>query len=199
MKALILLLLICSAAHAQSSVARLTNPDGSSGSCVFIERTKDIDDGWIGMAVTAAHVVEGIPRFSVKYDTGRSCSGCFVLVVDEEADLAIIRVWAPDDVEPAKLHDGDVDGDVDIVGYPFGKRGRTEGRFLRLLGKNTFSDAVVMPGYSGGWAFFKGRLIGCISGGWMWMREGKQQVTWPTRAGSHVEIKRLLEEARTKQ
>jgi hypothetical protein len=199
MKTIILLLLLSANSFAQDAVALLRNPDGSSGSCVLLERVRKTDDGngWVGLAVTAAHVIKGVPTFQVVYGK-RSGSGCVSVLVDEEADLAIVRVWAPDDVEPVEIHIGDIEGEVEVVGYPLGERGRTEGRFLRRLGKNIFADSVVMPGYSGGGAFFRGKLVGCVSGGWMWMKEDGKSVTWPTRAGSYIEIKRMLEEARAK-
>lgn len=196
MKAFVLFLLLSAASYAQDSVARLVNPDGSSGSCVLLEKTNQLEDGWIGLAVTASHVVKGVATFRVEYNTGRKSGGCFTLVDNKEADLAIIRVWAPDDVEPAQLHEGDIQGEVVFIGYPSEGRGRTAGRFLRLLDKNVFSDAVLRPGYSGGGAFSGGKLVGCISGGWLWLREENRQVTWPARAGSYAEIARMLEEAR---
>jgi S1-C subfamily serine protease len=179
----------------EKSVALVERPDRGSGSCVVIDRYQQKDGGWLGYAVTAYHVVEGFPSVRVKYLNGRSSSQCAVVATNKAADLAIIHVWAPDEAEPVEIQtEGPID-DVVLLGYPAGKYGVLKGKNLRKLGDNLFADILVRPGFSGGGAFTgDGKLVGCISGGWLWLRdEEDRQATWPTRAGGSQAIKVLLD------
>lgn len=198
---LFLALFLAASSFAQDrSVALVELPDGSTGSCVVIDRYKQVDDGWLGYAVTAAHVTEGRTIIRVKYLNGRSSSNCPVIVSDKNLDLSIVQVWCPEEALPVQIADNETFDEVTLLGYPSGEFGSLRGRFLHKINGSTYSDIFVRPGFSGGGAFADGKLIGCISGGWMWMRdEEDRQATWPTRAGGVEGIKRLLEAARLRQ
>jgi hypothetical protein len=144
-------------------------------------------------------VTKGVSSVRVKYLNGRSASECPVIATDEPRDLSIIRVWCPEEAEPVPIIEDDPAGDVTLLGYPAGKFGSLQGKFLRKINGSTYSDILVRPGFSGGGAFVDGKLIGCISGGWMWTKdEQERQATWPTRAGDAEGIRKLLEIARSR-
>lgn len=198
--ALLVALLLCGplAAQPDMATALVVRSDGGSGSCVVVDRTAKLDDGWQGLAVTAYHVVEGQSSVRVKYRSGRSCSLCAVVAFSREADVAIIRVWMPDDVLPVELTADVPVGGVLLLGYPGGGgQDSLGGGFLRRLGDYQYFDILVRPGFSGGGVFSGDKLAGCISGGWLWTKDERgRQATWPTRAASGRVIAELLDKAR---
>ena len=184
-------------AQPELATALVQRSDLSTGSCVVIERLGEMNGGFRGLAVTAYHVVEGTAGVRVVYARGGAALECHTLAFDKDADLAIIDVWFPSYVEPVELADIVDKRDVLLVGYPMGGYDTLRGRLLRWFPPNVYADINVRPGFSGGGMFDGDRLVGCISGGSFWIKDDEgRTATWPTRAGSVFDIRRLLEAAR---
>lgn len=180
-----------------NAVGLVTRTDNSTGSCVVIEKTTKLKDGWLGLAVTANHVMEHQSSVKVTYFTGRRAMGCAVVAANNEVDLAIIRVWVPDEVTPVRVETADPDGDVLLIGYPESKLGFLRGAFLRRDKGNIYAHVLNRPGFSGGGVFHGGKLVGCISGGWYWTKDDNgKQATWPASAADGESIASLLEKAK---
>lgn len=197
---ILLLLVVQSAGLCQhEAVGLLTRDDGASGSCVVVEKYQKLDDGWLGYAVTAHHVVESSVAVKVTYFTGRRAMNCPVVASDKAADLAIIRVWVPDEVVPVEVDTEVNRGDLVLFGYPSGVFGKLGGSYLRSNGTNIYLDILVRPGFSGGGVFRERKLVGCISGGWFWTTDEEgRQATWPTRAAHGRAIADILKRAKQK-
>lgn len=192
-------LLICGTCFGQEdSVGRVVTGSGV-GSCVIVKQEKQSGAGWVGLAVTAHHVVIDndkaiIPKLRVEYKDGSSSSSCYVVSTDEETDLAVIRVWMPECMTPAELSELNEPGtEVAIHGMPYGEYGTRTGKFLRNVSGYCMSDIICEPGYSGGGVFHDGKLAAVISGGWFWIKHEGRNATWPTRAGNAASIRKLLE------
>lgn len=183
-----------------NAVGLVARTDNSTGSCVVIEKTTKLKDGWLGLAVTANHVMEHQSSVKVTYFTGRRAMGCAVVAANNEVDLAIIRVWVPDEVTPVSIETENPDGDVLLIGYPESKPGFLSGKFLRRDKGNLYAHVLNRPGFSGGGVFHKGKLVGCISGGWYWTKDDNgKQATWPAKAADGESIASLLEKARSRK
>lgn len=146
-------------------------------SVLTIETFEASGSGWIAwttgkqsFVVTAAHVVSGFDRVSVKRKAG-SWKGK-VVKVDEINDLALIRVdrnlgaplWPDASVQPDP-----VPGDqLVLIGSPYGLEGTvTTGIVSRISYNRIQTDAAANPGNSGGPAVNgKGEVVGIlVSGG----------------------------------
>lgn len=199
MKTLLIWLALAFPVLAQSeSVAKVLIPDGSSGSCVVIQKIKQSEGGWLGIAATAWHVVvnhkTGVPYEGLKteYKNGRTAS-CYAILFDKESDTAIICVWIPDEIPVVEM--ADPTNDVTLHGYPFGQIGELRGKYLRTFGDSHFCDILVAPGFSGGGVFNSDqKLCGIISGGWFWIQntDSGKTATWPTRSGTIANIREML-------
>ena len=196
--AILLLLAIQSIGFCQrESIGFVTLPNGTAGSCVVIEKTSQLPDGWLGLAVTADHMTKNQNDITVTYFSGRRSLKCSVAAADPEADLSIIRVWIPNEVPVAPLVTTQPEGDVVLFGFPAGKFDTLRGKFIRRIERDIFIDILNRPGFSGGGVFHGDKLVGCISGGWFWTRDEQgRQSTWPTKATCGEEIVSLLDKAR---
>lgn len=186
-------------------VAKLFTPDGGTGSCVVIEKTNVTDQGYDGLVVTAHHMVYSektkivYKNVKIEYQNGRTCSSAFPVFLDPDNDMAIVRTWVPTDHPVCNLSE-DPDGELCMVGYPFGKLKQAKGNFLRLFvapeTSTLYSDIPCNPGYSGG-GLFKGKdLVGVVSGGWFWYNTevgGKTELTtWPLKTCSMAPVIKYL-------
>lgn len=199
MRTLILIALLavpCPLLAQRHSVAKVHCPGGSSGSCVLISQDTESNDGYIGMAATAYHVVADddgnlLADLVVEYEGG-SKSTAVILSTNKKFDLAIIRVWSPKSAKPAEINPACCRGKVVAMGYPFGKYGEEKGEWLRAVEYWAMCDMLVHPGHSGGGLFQDGKLVGIISGGWLWLRDGREPCTWPTRGGSTSMLQEMI-------
>ena len=192
-----LLVFMCFDCRSQEdAVAKVLCPDRTAGSCVVIKRLEKApyeQGGWIGIAASAHHVTSGHSKVKVVYNNGRS-STANVIGGDEDADVSILSVWVPDEIEPVKIGSVSHGEDVKILGYPFGGFEQRVGKYLHGLNGHHFSDIFVSPGFSGGGLFTaKGEYLGPISGGWFWLEGDGPKKTWPTKCGDWDAVKKLLD------
>ena len=126
--------------------------------------------------------------------------------IDKDRDLAIITVYVPKNYNFLPIGSSmEVGEDVYITGYggPLSKVDVEKPRFFRSkiarLAKNRdhlIISCDVIAGDSGGpITNTKGEVIGVVSGGMIWCCDEKlnHPITWPTKSGSFVRIKELLE------
>lgn len=173
--------------------------DGARGMGVLAEVGEVVEShghtGRIGKVVTALHVVSGAQKITVKYrdtKTGLDSTNCPVLASDDKNDIAVLRVFVPVDVRPAKVALSPVLAGEDIAYHRLNSvleskasRPTTEAKI--------FSDSVVRNGDSGGPVMNgRGELVGIISGGWFYFGNDGRPMTWPTRAANLGPIRRLL-------
>lgn len=147
------------------------------GRGVFTERTDGKCYGY-----TALHVVTELPdRFRIRWPDGPTIKRCRVVERWDDADVARIEIWAPDEIEPVELATTcDRAWSIDIEGN------RVEYRHCWTeLGREYF-DYSPRAGESGGPVFSGDKLVGVVSGGWFWSQKRDDQgraFTWPLRVG----------------
>ena len=135
-----------------------------------------------GHVVTNNHVVEGVSTVEIAFSTGFKAHGT-VIGTDADADIAVIKVDAPqDEIHPLAVGDSaalQVGQPVVAIGNPFGLNGtmtlgiisglgRTQQAHAAPTGGGFFSnadiiqtDAAINPGNSGGPLFnLNGEVVG---------------------------------------
>ncbi|MEM1313546.1 MAG: trypsin-like peptidase domain-containing protein, partial [Pseudomonadota bacterium] len=130
------------------------------------------EDGWI---VTNHHVVDGAESVTIRLDD-RTTYAAEIVGMDEETDLALLRIEADEDLPYVALGDSDairVGEDVAAVGNPFGLGGTVTKGIVSAKGRNIRSgpyadfiqtDAAINRGNSGGPLFnMDGEVIGVNS------------------------------------
>ena len=137
----------------QDAIVRIGRPDGGTGSGFIVD-----GEGWV---LTNAHVVAGYSDVIVTLG-GRFEFVGKVVGVDEEVDLAVVKIEAEGDLPIVSLGDSDlvaVGDDVFAVGYPLGPAlgtAQTVTRGIvsseRRIGDVNYlqTDAAINPGNSGG-------------------------------------------------
>lgn len=163
-----------------------TSPDGSDDIMEFFRRQLPrrpayaVGSGFIvdkaGYIITNAHVVEDSARISVKLESGEEFLA-EVVGVDEETDIAVIRIDAGRDLPFVRLGDSDqarVGDWVLAIGSPFGlSKTVTAGIISQVQRETPFgtpfqrfiqTDAAINRGNSGGpLVNLKGEVIGVNS------------------------------------
>lgn len=199
-----------SKAAVRLEVVGLMGSSHGSGSIIQISDTphKDSDKMHKAYLLTASHVLTGQAVVKVRYQGGGDYSGTIIdkVTIDVEADLAIMTVYAPKNYNILPIGSSmEVGEDVYITGYggPSNKVEVEKPRFFRSkiarIGKDlkhVIISCDVIAGDSGGpITNSKGEVIGVVSGGIIWCCDKKlnHPITWPTRSGSFVRIKELLE------
>ena len=125
------------------------NTSMGSGSGFIIDTT--------GHIITNAHVVAHSSTLTVEFTDGTQRTG-LVLGIDEEIDLACIRISSPDPLMPFSMGDSDsaqVGEEVIAIGYPLGEMLRgsptvTRGIISAKRVGEVQTDAAINPGNSGG-------------------------------------------------
>lgn len=117
-----------------------------------------------------------------------------VLLKDNATDIAIIRVKVPKNMPIAELYLGEVQKE-DLLTIlirksdPSKPQEKVEYRFSVNTDKHIFADGPCYPGDSGSGVFKDGKLIGVLSGGWLWLKDSdKKNYTWPMRA---VDVRKI--------
>lgn len=188
--------------------------DGAEGTgvIVHVDRSRPSADGFLGYGLTAHHVVRkdnGRGAITVDYRNGRHAHRGRVVSHDEENDLAVLWVWVPASVVPAKIASQSARyGDsLELAGL--GGRAGVECCLRHFSAKaavttneeKIYADVALLPGDSGGPIFNAQReLVGIISGGWFWFHPTEPPVanpagmhtTWPARACNTGSILKLL-------
>ena len=141
--------------HAESS------PQESAASTFMVETGSSSGTAFLiepDLVVTAAHVVEG--HSFVGLDPVGQLSGAefgetlpsFVVYVNRDTDLAILRLLNPSQNTPLNLRDQlpEIGTAVSAIGVPGGIFGITDGQVLEFEQDLLVSDTEVAPGSSGG-------------------------------------------------
>ena len=145
-------------------------------------------------------------NISVYYRTGEVSRKCQVVAVDEQRDVALLRVALPKGKKPARVAANPIKpGDsLEFAGLGGGSSVKKPRHFNAQASAPTtsqliFADAPLLPGDSGGAVFNKKReVVGIISGGWIWWEGGVRSTngqnipaTWPARACNLTPIRQL--------
>jgi putative serine protease PepD len=145
------------------SVVQLETPDGIGSGVVYEAR---------GLIVTAAHVVEGARRLTVRLADGRRVPGR-VVGTDADTDVAVVRAERGN-LDPARLAANaplEVGQLAVAIGSPFGLESTVTSGVVSAVGRSVptedgatsmiQTDAPINPGNSGGaLADRTGRVIG---------------------------------------
>ena len=114
-----------------------------------------------GLVLTNRHVVKGGKTFQVILQGGTKTTG-EVVVIDNEQDLALIRIKSPTPLKTVEFADHDSPGDgaeCTVIGFPLGDRfsnapkvthGIVTSGKAAVEGADVMLDAKVNPGNSGG-------------------------------------------------
>lgn len=201
--------------HHESVVMIRVGQATGTGVVLYVDKDSPQDDGYLGFCATANHVVDFARRngeeIRVQYSNDKRdiASECSVVRRDRDLDVAVLWVWIPKNVEPARLatrraKPGDP---VEFVGLG-GKSSLDQG--LRHFdgkasaptkGDFIYADQALLPGDSGGPIFDRrGRLLGVISGGWFWWSHDKiktdydqpLRATWPARGSNLIPLAKLI-------
>lgn len=202
------------------SVVEVTTSGGSgTGVLISVNKDKPIKDGFEGYVVTAWHVIQDDlhqGEIKVTFKNKRRARGCQVVEHDEEKDVAILWVWVPGDIKPAKLATKPVErGDkLELAGLGGGTKLTDCIRAFEAHAsppssiEKIFADVPLLPGDSGGPVFNEDHeVVGIISGGWFWWDSGLKtengsyiRTTWPARASNvgpiHSMMAKVIPESR---
>jgi S1-C subfamily serine protease len=195
----------------QSIVEVSTEGGSGTGVLIDVNRDKKIRDGYEGYVLTAWHVIQDDitgGKIKVTYRNKRRAKGCQVLRHDEEKDVALLWVWVPGDIKPAKLATKPVErGDkLELAGLGGGTDLACCIRAFEASAsppssiEKIFADVPLLPGDSGGPVFNSNHeVVGIISGGWFWWDSGLKtangsyiRTTWPARASNVGPIQSMM-------
>ncbi len=200
----------------QAVVEVTTSGGAGTGVLISVDRAKPVKDGFEGYVVTAWHVIQddiedGVIK--VTYKNGRRAKGCKVVDHDEDKDVALLWVWAPHEIKPAKLATHAVKrGDrLELAGLGGGTKLKDCIRAFEAQAsppsseEKIFADVPLLPGDSGGPVFNeKHEVVGIISGGWFWWDSGLKtengsyiRTTWPARASNVGPIQMMIQKVRS--
>ena len=101
------------AAHHDAIVQVSAGEGTGTGVIIGIDEGKPIKDGHEGYCLTAWHVIQDDitdGKIKVHFRNGRRAKGCRVMEYDTERDIAILWVWVPNDIKPAKLASKPISG-----------------------------------------------------------------------------------------
>lgn len=185
---------------------------GSIGTGIIVDvaKHKPVGKGFEGLCMTAYHVVEpdaGKREVEVLYRNGRVSEKALVVQFDRERDIALLWVWVPDDIHPAKFapHAARPGDSLEIAGLGGGSKLDCCMRHFSSAASSPTNqevilcDVALLPGDSGGPVFNADHeVVGVISGGWFWWDGGIQtehgypiSVTWPAKACNVAALKQL--------
>lgn len=194
------------------TIVEVSTPHGSgTGVLIKVDKSKKIKDGYEGLVLTAWHVVQDDAtdgKIKVTYRNKRRAKGCRVVEHDEAKDVAVLWVWVPAEIEPAKLATKSIEhGDeLELVGLGGGTKLVDCVRSFKSQAsppstiEKIFADVPLLPGDSGGPVFNSNHeVVGIISGGWFWWDSGLKtasgdyiRTTWPARASNVGPLQSML-------
>ncbi|HEY6563445.1 MAG TPA: serine protease [Pirellulaceae bacterium] len=189
--------------------------DGAEGTGIVfhVDRGRPSADGYLGHCLTAYHVVQkdqGRGAIKVDYRNGRHAHRGRIVAFDEANDVAIVWVWVPADLEPAKIAERPVKPGEGLEVAGLGGRAGLQcclRHFSATAAVSTSSDRIyadiaLLPGDSGGPVFNSDKEVaGIVSGGWFWFNPRDThsdmnlaaESTWPARACNVNPIRKLLQ------
>ncbi|MEM7454365.1 MAG: serine protease [Planctomycetota bacterium] len=204
-----------SATHHEAIVEVSSGGGIGTGVIISIDEDKPIKDGHEGYCLTAWHVVQddnNQGEIRIRFSNGRKSKGCRVVQYDESRDVALVWVWVPEDIEPARLATEEItSGDsLELAGLGGGSSIEGGIRHFSAVASppsnpdKIFADVSLLPGDSGGPVFNADQeVVGIISGGWFWYDSGVKtesgseiKTTWPARASNVGPIHVMLENVR---
>ena len=194
------------------TIVEVSTEHGSgTGVLIRVDKSEEIKGGYEGLVLTAWHVVQDDAvggKIKVTYRNKRRAKGCQVVEHDEGKDVALLWVWVPKGVEPAKLATTSVKrGDtLELVGLGGGTKLADCVRCFKSEAsppstiEKIFADVPLLPGDSGGPVFnSEHQVVGIISGGWFWWDSGLKtetggyiRTTWPARASNVGPLQSML-------
>ncbi len=85
-----------------------------------------------------------------------------------------------------------------FLGYANGGPIKDTVGFVSFVHQNViYSDAVLIPGQSGGPMLVDGKIAGVIQGGWIWVsKQDEPTVTWPARCTNAKRLREMVEFAK---
>ncbi|MEM7785447.1 MAG: serine protease [Planctomycetota bacterium] len=195
-----------------NSIVQVTTAGGAgTGVLIHLSDDKEVNDGCEGYVLTAWHVVQdniNDNQIKVTYRNKRRAKGCRVVQYNEDKDIAILWVWVPEGVTPAKLAEEPVKrGDkLELAGLGGGTDLACCIRAFEAHAsppssiEKIFADVPLLPGDSGGPVFNANHeVVGVISGGWFWWDSGIMtasgnhiRTTWPARASNVGPIRSMM-------
>jgi S1-C subfamily serine protease len=203
------------APYHQSIVEVSTSGGSGTGVLIFVDQNRPVSDGFQGYVVTAWHVIQDDiedGKIKVTYRNKRRAKGCTVVQHDEDKDVAVILVWVPQGISPAKLATEPVKrGDrLELTGLGGGTDLACCVRAFEGVAsppssiEKIFADVPLLPGDSGGPVFNANHeVVGVISGGWFWWDSGLEtadgsyiRTTWPARASNVGPIQTMMAKIR---
>jgi len=157
-----------------ASIVECLSPSGrGSGTVVkFIKDSKDHPDYYIGLILTAAHVIgSDEDLFSISFNSGKTTIKNSVVVknsrtIDRYNDVGLIRALIPDEVKPIEVSSEQpkIGDTVELAGYGAGAMRHWNavygGSILNNDGFIVLSWAI--QGDSGGPIIYNGKVIGVI-------------------------------------
>ena len=189
------------ASHHESIVKISIDGAVGTGVVVFKDLDQPSGSGYLGQCLTALHVVardKGRKAIRVSYRNGRVSKNCEVVFKDAKLDVALLKVWIPDDIPAAnvasmRIQPGDP---IEFTGLGGGTKLKLLRHFRSKAADPTdksqiYANVSLLPGDSGGAVFNKkNELVGIVSGGWFWWHDQRvtrstttnTQATWPARA-----------------
>lgn len=197
--------------HHNAVVQVKTDTGAGSGVLVHIFRSRPIGKGHEGLVLTAHHVVSDGQNIKVAYQNGKKAKDCTIVSVNEEVDIAFLRVWVPEGAKEVPLakqrsRPGDM---LEFCGYG-GNASLDQLRHFEAMSesptntKQIFASVPLLSGDSGGPVFnAKHEVAGVISGGWFWFdgetsKNGARQIlTWPARSSNLNPILDLASELKS--
>lgn len=199
------------ASYHQSIVEVSTSGGSGTGVLISINEDKPVRDGFEGYVVTAWHVIQDDivdGKIKVTYRNKRRAKGCTVVEHDEDKDVAVLWVWVPNGIKPAKLATKPVQrGDkLELTGLGGGTDLASCVRAFEGYAsppssiEKIFADVPLLPGDSGGPVFNADHeVVGIISGGWFWWDSGLKtadgsyiRTTWPAHASNVGPIQTMM-------
>jgi hypothetical protein len=157
------------------AVVKITGNNGWSGSGTVVDFIKDSEensDYYIGLIITASHVVENSDiLFKVNFNNGCITDGGKVIkknsyIMDGFNDIAIIRALIPDSVKPMELsaEKPECGTELELAGFGASQFRHWLAPYCGTVynqdGLVVFSWAI--QGDSGGPVIYKGKVIGVI-------------------------------------
>ena len=90
----------------QSVVEVSTSGGSGTGVLISVDRDKPTNNGHEGYVLTAWHVIQddiSNGKLKVTYRNKKRAKDCLVVQHDQDKDVALLWVWVPSDIKPAKL------------------------------------------------------------------------------------------------
>ncbi|HMP79856.1 MAG TPA: serine protease [Pirellulaceae bacterium] len=201
-----------STAEHHNAIVQITCNGGTgTGVIIGVNYDKPVRDGYHGYCLTAWHVVQDDNKkgnVSIVFRNGKKAKNCRVVEHDQAADVAILLVWVPEEIQPARVAQEPVKTGDALEFCGLGGGSELDCCLRHFSGvasmpstlQKIFADVPLLPGDSGGPVFNnQHEVVGIISGGWFWWDGGVKNsngaplnATWPARAANLGPIQTMM-------